>query len=126
MASRRIPVSSPAASPSRRPQRLLQLYLTLAGGSTVTAAELARAARVTERTIYRDIDTLRASGLPLKGSAGVGYRLEEPFEVAPLLLTRAELRALLAGTKALKGGAAEPGRAVQTLLAKALAVSRRG
>ena len=125
MASRRVLVSSTVSAPSRRPQRLLQLYLTLAGGETVTAAGLARAVRVTERTIYRDIETLRAAGLPMHGSTGVGYRLDETFDVAPLLLTRAELRALVAGAKALKGDS-DLARAAETLLAKAQAVSRRG
>lgn len=109
-----------------RPQRLLQLYLELTGGRTVTAAELARSTGVTERTIYRDIDALAAAGLQVRGAAGVGYRLDAAFEVPPLLLTRAELRALVAGATAVKaGGDAVLARTAGTLLDKARALSRR-
>lgn len=110
-----------------RPVRLLQVCIALSQGETVTASTLADNFGVTERTIYRDIDTLVAAGLQLKSTPGVGYRADEPFEVAPLLLTRAELRALVAGAKAVKAGEdADLGSAAESLLAKALAISRRG
>jgi predicted DNA-binding transcriptional regulator YafY len=40
----------------------------------VTAARLAEDMGVSERTIYRDIDSLRAGGALIDGEAGVGYR----------------------------------------------------
>ena len=41
----------------------------------VTAAQLAQQLKVSERTIYRDIQTLAELGAPLQGEAGVGYLL---------------------------------------------------
>ena len=110
-----------------RALRLLQLCIALSEGETVTASMLANSFEVTERTIYRDIDTLARAGLQVKGAPGVGYRLDEPFQVAPLLLTRAELRALVEGARAVQaGGDPELARVAQTLLAKAQAIARRG
>ena len=110
-----------------RALRLLQLCIALSEGETMTASMLANSFGVTERTIYRDIDTLARAGLQVKGAPGVGYRLDEPIEVAPLLLTRAELRALDEGARAVKAGQdADLARAAETLLVKARAVSRRG
>ncbi len=110
-----------------RPVRLLQVCIALLQGETITASTLADSFGVTERTIYRDIDTLTGAGLRVKGEPGVGYRLDQPFEVAPLLLTRAELRAVIEGAIAVRAGEdAELARAAQTLLVKAQAISRRG
>jgi len=41
----------------------------------VTALELAEELGVSERSVYRDVETLRLLGAPLDGQAGVGFVL---------------------------------------------------
>ncbi len=52
---------------------------------------------LSERTIYRYIDDLSVSGIPVYGEPGVGYKLTEGFELPPLHLTPLELEALVLG-----------------------------
>jgi predicted DNA-binding transcriptional regulator YafY len=52
---------------------------------------------VSVRTIYRDMDTLVASGIPVEGERGVGYMMTAPVTLPPLNLTMAELEALHLG-----------------------------
>ena len=59
----------------RRADRLFQLVQILRNKRLVTARELAERLEVSERTIYRDMQDLSLSGVPLEGEAGVGYRL---------------------------------------------------
>lgn len=65
----------------------------------VTAATLARETGVSERTIYRDIASLEASGVPVRGEAGVGYVLDAGFDLPPLMLTAEECEALMLGAR---------------------------
>lgn len=65
----------------------------------VTAAALAHETGVSERTIYRDIASLVASGVPVRGEAGVGYVLEGGFDLPPLMLTAEECEALMLGAR---------------------------
>jgi len=91
-------------SNTSRPVRLATLYMALSDGGTLTAAALAEATGAGKRTIYRDIDRLRAAGLAIDGSSHVGYSLAAIPELSPLFLTRAERTALAAVAPAgLKG-----------------------
>lgn len=63
----------------------------------VTAGELARELGVSERSIYRDIETLRSLGAPLDGQAGVGYVLGEGFFLPQFAFSPEELDALVLG-----------------------------
>lgn len=63
----------------------------------VTAARLAEETGVSERTLYRDIDTLRAGGALIDGAAGVGYTLTEDPALPPQMFTRLEVEALVLG-----------------------------
>ena len=102
-----------------RSERLTQLYLELAGGNTVTANALAEALGVSKPTVHRDIERLRGAGLSIRGTTNVGYSLGDAPEVPPLLLTREELLALVAGIKS-SGGA--HGEASRSLLDKVRAL----
>ena len=53
--------------------------LRVFGGLSVS--EAAHLLGVSKRTVYRDIRDLERSGVPIRGEAGVGYRLERGFEV---------------------------------------------
>lgn len=63
----------------------------------VTAIELARELGVSERSIYRDIETLRSLGAPVDGQAGVGYVLNEGFFLPQFAFSPEELEALVLG-----------------------------
>jgi predicted DNA-binding transcriptional regulator YafY len=65
----------------------------------VTAAKLAEQLGVSERTIYRDIQTLSGLGAPLEGEAGVGYMLKTGFFLPPLMFGADELEALVLGAR---------------------------
>ena len=91
----------------RRADRLFQIVQHLRGGRLVTARTLAERLEVSERTIYRDVADLIASGVPIDGEAGVGYILRSGFDLPPLMFTRDELAALTLGARFVKawGGA---------------------
>lgn len=75
--------------------RLLHLLRSLP--APVTAARLAEETGVSERTLYRDIDSLRAAGALIDGEAGFGYRLTEDPALPPLMFDRHEVEALVLG-----------------------------
>ncbi len=78
----------------RRADRLFQIVELLRRKRLLTAQEIANQLEVSVRTIYRDMDDLLASGLPLKAEAGVGYALDRGYDLPPLMFNRAELEAL--------------------------------
>ncbi len=102
----------------RRADRLFQIVQYLRGGRLVTAAMLAERLEVSERTIYRDIADLQATGTPIDGEAGVGYILRSGFDLPPLMFTRDEIVALVAGARMIKawGGVTMARAAVEALV----------
>lgn len=104
-------------------ERLFCIYLELLPGERVTAADLAEAAGASERTVYRDIERLVNAGLSIQGAPGIGYRLLEPPEFAPLLLSLPEMRALVAGaTEIAASGDDTSAKAAAALLDKVRAI----
>lgn len=83
----------------RRADRLFQIIQCLHHDRVVTARDLAEELEVSERTIYRDIQDLSLSGVPIIGEAGVGYRLMKGFHLPPLMFNEEELAALLIGAR---------------------------
>lgn len=89
--------------------RLLGMIYILMKQKTVTAAELAERFEVSARTIYRDLDTLSAAGIPVyakKGKNG-GICLTEQFVLNKMLLTREEQQEILSGLISLRETRAE-------------------
>lgn len=81
-------------------QRLFELVNLLRGRRTaITAHALAEVLEVSERTIYRDIVALVASGVAIDGEAGVGYRLRSGSHVPPLMFEPDEVLALMLGLR---------------------------
>ncbi|MEM9435030.1 MAG: YafY family protein [Pseudomonadota bacterium] len=107
----------------RRTDRLFDLVLTMRDGRLHRAEDLARELEVSVRTIYRDMDTLALSGVPVAGERGLGYMMTAPVTLPPLNLTLTELEALHLGM-AVVGEAAdeELQSAAKTLSAKIDAV----
>ena len=91
----------------RRADRLFRLVQLLRGGRLTTAQALAEKLEVSPRTIYRDVADLVGSGVPIEGEAGVGYLMREGFDLPPLMFTRDEVMALVAGARMVRswGGA---------------------
>ena len=83
----------------RRADRLFRIVQHLHHDRVITARELAEVLEVSERTIYRDIQDLSLSGVPITGEAGVGYRLMQGFHLPPLMFNEEELAALLLGAR---------------------------
>ena len=83
----------------RRADRLFRIVQHLRNGRLSTAAQLAGRMEVSERTIYRDIADLQASGVPIEGEAGVGYLMRDGYDLPPLMFTREEVVALVAGAR---------------------------
>ncbi len=81
----------------RRTDRLFELIQILRDGRLHKAQDLARALGVSQRTIYRDMETLQNSGIPVEGERGVGYMMTAPITLPPLNLTLNELEALHLG-----------------------------
>jgi len=83
-----------------RTGRLFQLMDALRGNRRpVTAAALAAQLGVSERTIYRDMQTLAELGAPVEGSAGLGYMMRSGFFLPPLMFDVDELEALVLGAR---------------------------
>jgi len=78
----------------RRADRLMNLIRLLRDGELHKAADLAKATGVSLRTVYRDMETLAASGVPIEGERGTGYRVTAAITLPPLNLSMAELEAL--------------------------------
>jgi predicted DNA-binding transcriptional regulator YafY len=83
----------------RRADRLFEIVHHLRGRRLTTAAQLSQWLEVSERTIYRDVADLLASGIPIDGEAGVGYRLHPDFDLPPLMFNRNEIEALVIGAR---------------------------
>ena len=83
----------------RRADRLFQIVQLLRGRRVVTAAELAEELEVSPRTIYRDVQDLLASGVPIEGEAGLGYLLPRGFDLPPLMFDEDEIEALVLGAR---------------------------
>jgi predicted DNA-binding transcriptional regulator YafY len=83
----------------RRTERLFALAEHLRGRRTgVTAEELADRFDVTVRTIYRDLDALRAASMPLSAERGRGggYALDRSYSLPPVNFTAREAAVLVA------------------------------
>src|SRR6185437_9382318 len=64
----------------RRADRLFRIVQFLRLGRLLTAQKLAEKLQVSQRTIYRDIQDLQLSGMPIEGEAGVGYTLRRDLD----------------------------------------------
>lgn len=107
----------------RRADRLFEIIQHMRRKPTVRARELSESLEVSERTIYRDVRDLIASGVPIEGEAGVGYVLKAGFDLPPLMFKEQEIEALVLGARIVESWAdAELAAAATDAIAKIEAV----
>src|SRR5258708_20451325 len=83
-----------------RSERLLGLIQALRRQRRpVRGAVLAQELAVSLRTVYRDIQSLVATGAPIDGEAGVGYVLRAGYTLPPLMFTDEEIEAVVLGSR---------------------------
>ena len=103
----------------RRTDRLFEIIQIVRDGQLHLARDIAEKLEVSVRSIYRDIETLVGSGIPIEGERGVGYLLREPIFLPPLNLSNLELEALHFGMAVVTHAAdAELQNAARSLTAK--------
>lgn len=107
-----------------RAQRLLDLIQVLRRHRrAVAGAVLAEELGISLRTLYRDIEALKAQGAHIDGEAGVGYVLRPGFMLPPLMFSEEEIEALVLGSRWVSERADGPlGKAARNVLAKIGAV----
>ncbi len=104
----------------RRTERLFQIIQILrANRSPVTGRSLADELEISLRTLYRDMAELIAQRVPVTGEAGMGYVLDDGYDMPPLMLTADELEAAALGA-AMVANQADPSlaRAARDLVSK--------
>lgn len=79
--------------------RIVSIFIHLQSGRIVKAQELAKRFQVSLRTIYRDIKSLEAAGVPISGEAGIGYYLLDGYRVPPTMFTPEEVNSFVASEK---------------------------
>jgi len=88
----------------RRAERLMQIIQIFRRRGTrrsapITAAQLAEELEINIRTVYRDIQSLIGNGVPIRGEAGVGYVMDDGFDLPPMMFSTDELEALMLGAR---------------------------
>ena len=83
----------------KRFDRIIAILIQLQSKRVVKAQELADRFQVSLRTIYRDIRTLEASGVPILSEAGVGYSIMQGYRLPPVMFTREEAGSFVAAEK---------------------------
>ncbi len=82
----------------QRTDRLFELIQLLRQASgPVSSNSLATQLEVSQRTIYRDIVTLQSMRVPVEGEVGVGYVMQEGYDLPPLNFGRDEIEAIAVG-----------------------------
>ncbi|MDG2341346.1 MAG: YafY family protein [Paracoccaceae bacterium] len=104
----------------RRTERLFQIIQILRSTrSPITGRQLADELEISLRTLYRDMAELAAQRVPVTGEAGMGYVLDEGYDMPPLMLTADELEAAALGAE-MVAAQADPSlaRAARDLMSK--------
>ena len=107
----------------RRADRLFEIIQFMRQRPLTRARDLAEKLEVSERTIYRDIADLMASGVPIEGEAGIGYVMRAGYDLPPLMFKEAEIEALVLGARIVQSWAdKELAEAAGSVIAKVEAV----
>jgi predicted DNA-binding transcriptional regulator YafY len=82
-----------------RIDRISAILIHLQSRRVVKASDIAERFNISLRTVYRDVKTLEAAGIPLMGEAGVGYSIMDGYRLPPVMFTREEATAFLTAEK---------------------------
>lgn len=82
-----------------RIDRISAILIQLQSRKIVKAQDIAERFEISLRTVYRDINTLYETGIPIIGEAGVGYSLADGYKLPPVMFTNEEATALLTAEK---------------------------
>lgn len=103
--------------------RLLAIVLELQRAKQLRAEDLAATFETSKRTIYRDVEALCESGVPIVAVTGQGYSLAEGYFLPPLAFSVDEATMLLLGANFMaQNFDAQYHRAAQTAMAKIQAI----
>lgn len=79
----------------RRADRLIKIvHFLRRRRRAVTAKRIAEEFNTCTRTVYRDIQSLMDSGVPVIGEAGVGYMIDKEYYLPPITFDADELEAI--------------------------------
>jgi len=79
----------------RRADRLIKItHFLRQRRRAVTAKQIAEVFDICTRTVYRDIQCLMDSGVPIMGEAGVGYLIDKQYYLPPITFDADELEAI--------------------------------
>ena len=83
--------------------RLVSIIMLLLEKERIGAQELADMFEVSPRTIYRDIDTINMSGIPVRSISGVcgGFEIMQEYKIDRKVFSTADLSAILMGLSSL-------------------------
>lgn len=83
----------------KRFDRLVAMLIQLQSRKLIRAQELADRFEVSLRTIYRDVQSLCAAGVPIRSEPGYGYSIMEGYRLPPVMFTREEAGSFVAAEK---------------------------
>ena len=79
----------------RRADRLIKItHFLRQRRQAVTAEQVAESFNICKRTVYRDIQCLIDTGVPIRGEAGVGYTINKQYYLPPIAFDSDELEAI--------------------------------
>ena len=85
-----------------RTDLLFQITQIIKSRKFTTAQYIADRLHLSTRTVYRYINELSVSGIPILSQTGKGYWIDEHFDLTPVHLSKEELLALSFGSKLVK------------------------
>jgi len=79
----------------RRADRLIKItHFLRQRRRAVTARQIAETFDICTRTVYRDIQCLIDTNVPIKGEAGIGYMIDKDYYLPPITFNTDELEAI--------------------------------
>jgi predicted DNA-binding transcriptional regulator YafY len=79
--------------------RLASILTLLQSKRIITATDIAEKHGISIRTVYRDIRTLEATGIPIITEEGRGYSIIEGYTLPPVMFTEEEANAIITAEK---------------------------
>ncbi len=85
-------------------ERLLGITMTLLSQRRVNAQTLADKFEVSLRTVYRDLETINAAGIPIVSYTGLdgGYEIMEQFRIDRQIVTFEDLQSILVALRGVR------------------------